>query len=250
MSNGFGIRSMRAGRELGRPGAEVRGDLPADRDDRVRAGERVPLARQVAPHVRDRAERERPRDAGSRPEAPRHPADRALRAQHRLRLVVDERRPVADRPVVADGGHDRSSRCLAGEDGGGHGQRMLPVDHVDAIALDDAGEMRCEPRVEPLVLDVVAHERDAGRGERELVDGEAVVFARSVGCPARPRLHHPHVVAAPAQPARELPRAPAAAAAGRRERIGREQDAHATAAPPAAEERGWRRPARRSGRAS
>ena len=66
------------------------------------------------------------------------------------------------------------------------------------------------------------------RRRAELEDAEAVVVASRAtpGGVSRPRLHDRHVVAPRAQPARQLVGAPAAAAADRRKRVGRDQDPH------------------------
>ena len=82
-----------------------------------------------------------------------------------------------------------------------------------------------EARVQPLVLEVVAHVRDGRRRGAELQHADTVVGCLADGFRrARPRLHDEHGVAARAQAARQLVRAPAAAAADRRKGVGDEQD--------------------------
>ena len=81
-------------------------------------------------------------------------------------------------------------------------------------------------RPQPFVLEVVADERHRRRGGRDFVHLEAVVVARAVGVLPRPWLHDRHVVAARAQPASQLVRAPAGAAAVGREGVGGEEDSH------------------------
>src|SRR5207249_3218866 len=84
-----------------------------------------------------------------------------------------------------------------------------------------------ELHVEPFVFEEVPHVRDRRRGRAELEDAQTVVyrFADTSGS-ARPWLNDRDRVIARTQAARQLVRAPAAAAADRRKCIGGQEDVH------------------------
>ena len=84
-----------------------------------------------------------------------------------------------------------------------------------------------QSRVQPLVLEVVAHVRNRRRPRAELDHSEAVVrhVTSRLGGP-RPRLHDQDRVSTRPEPARQLVGAPAASAAHRRKGIGDEKDVH------------------------
>ena len=97
---------------------------------------------------------------------------------------------------------------------------------VDGPVADEIADHRRESPREPLVLDVVADERDRRRRAAELVDVEAVEGVRDdaeAGRRAGPRPQHRDAIAVRAQPASQLVRAPAAAARDGREGVGDEQ---------------------------
>ena len=170
-------------------------------------------------------ERGRPERAGVRPDAARHHRGRASGAERGVVRRVDEIGPVADRPVVAnraDHGDRRAARRL---DRGEAGEHVLAVNEIDPLPGDHVREKIRERRVQPLVLEVVADVRDRRRGRAELQDPETVVrrlarAARRAGA----RLDDRDRMSQRPQATRELVRAPAAAAADRRERVGREED--------------------------
>jgi hypothetical protein len=113
---------------------------------------------------------------------------------------------------------------------------VLAVNDVDPLVADHPGQKRLELRVQPLVLEVVAHVGNVRRRGAEFEDAEALVAALAVtgGTPG-PRLDDEDRVAACAEPFRQLEGAPSAAAADRRERVGREQDLQRIAASRAAQ---------------
>ena len=137
----------------------------------------APLARQVAAHVGNHRQRQRPRRAGARPDAAASssPAEQPGQSVASSR-GVDQVRPVADRPVVAHGadrrrtrrGVRRLDRRQAGHARAARGRcrsRSRGTSVVEVVASE---------RVQPLVLEVVAHVRHAaapacrtrGRGSR------------------------------------------------------------------------------------
>ena len=139
---------------------------------------------------------------------------------------VNQVGPVADRPVVANRAHGRNRRAARGLDRRHAGQHVLAVNDVDALPRDHVGKNTGERRIQPLVLEVVADVRDRRRGRAELQHPQTRRTTVSRTPPGVPGRGWTIVTACPArtQAARELVRAPAAAAADRRKRVGGEED--------------------------
>ena len=161
----------------------------------------------------------RPRAAGCT--ASSSPPSSPGRARPRRACESDptSSRPASSREPCRPPG--RLRRCAASIDGSAR-QHVLPVDDVDPFARDERREELGEPRVQPLVLEVVADERHGRRrraelerrGSRRRRPRDAVSASPGRGCTTS------DVVAARPQAARQLVGAPAAAAADRRERVG------------------------------
>ena len=142
-------------------------------------------------------------------------------------IVVDQVGPVADRPVIADGDHHRHVHPPRRADRAGRRQQVLAVDDVDAFVADERLEVGGERALEAFVLEVVAHERQAGRVAADLAHGEILELREGfAGRLAGARSDDGDLVSGAAQAARQLVGAPAASAADGREGVGDQEDVH------------------------
>ena len=150
-------------------------------------------------------------------------------AQRRGVGVENQIRPVAERPVVAHRRHRRDAHRMSCGNRRQAAQHVLAVDDVDSMRADAIDQRVFELPPESFVLEIVPDERNAGSRRADLVDVETVVAAGAVRGMTRPWADDRDLVTSRSQAARELVRAPPAAAAIRRKRVGDEEDPHVVA---------------------
>jgi hypothetical protein len=113
-----------------------------------------------------------------------------------------------------------------------HGRRrreqMLAVDELDSFVDDETLDDACQTVVETLVSEVVLDERHAWSASVKTDDLESVIHGASASGVGK-WLQDDDMVATLPEAARQLVRAPPAAAAHGRKCIGGDQDAHAGA---------------------
>ena len=146
---------------------------------------------------------------------------------HNARFGIGEHvSPITHWPVIAHGAHRWDAGASCRHHRRRTGQHMLRVDEIDFFLSDHIDEMPAEPRVQPLVPNVVPQKWNRRRERRKTGDGKTVVIGRD-RIALRVRAHDNDIVPPRAQPSRELIRAPAASARDGRKRVSRNQDAHA-----------------------
>ena len=122
---------------------EIRGDPGTDGNHRVRVQERILLPPQVGLQIGAHHRGCEARHSDARPSAVNARDARAAGAQRETSRAVNEIRPIAHRPVVADGADRRDAGLLCRFDRGDARHDVLPVDDRRSAHRRSASPVAC-----------------------------------------------------------------------------------------------------------